>query len=174
MANGVTFSTASPFSRDAGRESCRASATRRPGRQNRQRHRCEHECNRRNCGSLRKQRGRASGDQKAVCDPMPPNAPARSAAFPLCNSTTTIRKIHTITCTIAQYNSSNHNFTSIVDPLFRELNCAEEIGQFHRRRLRRVRPVDRIPLDALRDTACVSSPPPRLPDSSPPSPPAVS
>ena len=36
----------------------------------------------------------------AVCDPMPPNAPARSAALPLCNSTTTIRKMHTITCTI--------------------------------------------------------------------------
>jgi hypothetical protein len=37
---------------------------------------------------------------KAVCEPMPPNAPARSAAFPLCSSTTMIRKIHTITWTI--------------------------------------------------------------------------
>jgi hypothetical protein len=36
---------------------------------------------------------------KAVCDPIPPNAPARSAALPLCSSTTTIRKRHTITCT---------------------------------------------------------------------------
>ena len=26
-----------------------------------------------------------------VCEPMPPNAPARSAALPLCSSTTTIR-----------------------------------------------------------------------------------
>jgi len=31
----------------------------------------------------------------AVCDPMPPNAPARSAALPLCSSTTTIKKKHT-------------------------------------------------------------------------------
>ena len=35
----------------------------------------------------------------AVCEPMPPNAPARSAALPLCRSTTTIRKRHTTTCT---------------------------------------------------------------------------
>ena len=34
---------------------------------------------------------------KAVCDPIPPNAPARSAAFPLCRSTTMIRNRHTIT-----------------------------------------------------------------------------
>ena len=33
----------------------------------------------------------------AVCDPMPPNAPARSAALPLCSSTTTTRKKHTRT-----------------------------------------------------------------------------
>jgi hypothetical protein len=33
----------------------------------------------------------------AVCDPMPPNAPARSAALPLCNKTTTTRKTHTST-----------------------------------------------------------------------------
>lgn len=33
----------------------------------------------------------------AVCDPIPPNAPARSAAWPLCSSTTTVRKIQTIT-----------------------------------------------------------------------------
>jgi len=32
----------------------------------------------------------------AVCDPMPPKAPARSAAFPLCSKTTTIRKTQTI------------------------------------------------------------------------------
>jgi hypothetical protein len=36
----------------------------------------------------------------AVCEPIPPNAPARSAAFPLCNRTTTIRKRQTNTCTI--------------------------------------------------------------------------
>ena len=36
---------------------------------------------------------------KAVCEPIPPNAPARSAAFPLCKRTTTIRKKHTTTCT---------------------------------------------------------------------------
>ena len=30
-------------------------------------------------------------------DPMPPNAPARSAALPLCSSTTTIRNRHTMT-----------------------------------------------------------------------------
>ena len=34
----------------------------------------------------------------AVCEPIPPNAPARSAAFPLCNSTTTIRKRQITTC----------------------------------------------------------------------------
>ena len=33
----------------------------------------------------------------AVCEPIPPNAPARSAAFPLCSNTTMIRKMHTIT-----------------------------------------------------------------------------
>lgn len=33
----------------------------------------------------------------AVCDPMPPKAPARSAALPLCSKTTMIRKRHTIT-----------------------------------------------------------------------------
>ena len=32
-----------------------------------------------------------------VCDPIPPKAPAKSAAWPLCNSTTTIRNKHTIT-----------------------------------------------------------------------------
>ncbi len=31
----------------------------------------------------------------AVCDPMPPKAPARSAAWPLCNSTTMIKKKQT-------------------------------------------------------------------------------
>ncbi len=35
----------------------------------------------------------------AVCDPIPPNAPARSAALPLCRRITIIRKRHTITCT---------------------------------------------------------------------------
>jgi len=34
---------------------------------------------------------------KAVCDPIPPNAPARSAALPLCSRTTMIRNRHTIT-----------------------------------------------------------------------------
>jgi hypothetical protein len=33
----------------------------------------------------------------AVCDPMPPKAPARSAALPLCSNTTTIKKKQTIT-----------------------------------------------------------------------------
>ena len=33
----------------------------------------------------------------AVCEPMPPNAPARSAALPLCSSTTTIRNRQTAT-----------------------------------------------------------------------------
>jgi len=33
----------------------------------------------------------------AVCEPIPPKAPARSAALPLCSSTTTIRKKQTIT-----------------------------------------------------------------------------
>lgn len=36
----------------------------------------------------------------AVCEPIPPNAPAKSAALPLCSSTTTIRKTHTITCNV--------------------------------------------------------------------------
>jgi hypothetical protein len=31
----------------------------------------------------------------AVCEPIPPNAPARSAAFPLCSKTTTIKKTQT-------------------------------------------------------------------------------
>lgn len=35
----------------------------------------------------------------AVCEPIPPNAPARSAAFPLCKRTTTIRKRQIATCT---------------------------------------------------------------------------
>src|ERR1019366_2134505 len=34
---------------------------------------------------------------RAVCEPIPPNAPARSAALPLCSKTTTIRNRHTIT-----------------------------------------------------------------------------
>ena len=33
----------------------------------------------------------------AVCDPIPPNAPARSAALPLCSRTTIIRNRHTTT-----------------------------------------------------------------------------
>jgi hypothetical protein len=37
---------------------------------------------------------------KAVWEPMPPKAPARSAAFPLCSRTTMIKNKHTITCTI--------------------------------------------------------------------------
>lgn len=36
----------------------------------------------------------------AVWDPIPPKAPAKSAALPLCSSTTTIKKRHTRTCTI--------------------------------------------------------------------------
>jgi len=34
---------------------------------------------------------------KTVCEPIPPNAPAKSAALPLCNSTTMIRNKHTMT-----------------------------------------------------------------------------
>src|SRR5271165_1485911 len=34
---------------------------------------------------------------KAVCEPIPPKAPARSAALPLCSSTTTTRKKQTMT-----------------------------------------------------------------------------
>ena len=34
---------------------------------------------------------------KAVCDPIPPNAPAKSAALPLCSRTTTTRKKQTMT-----------------------------------------------------------------------------
>ncbi len=34
----------------------------------------------------------------AVCDPMPPKAPARSAALPLCSNTTTIKNKQTIIC----------------------------------------------------------------------------
>ncbi len=33
----------------------------------------------------------------AVWDPIPPKAPAKSAALPLCNKTTMIRNMHTIT-----------------------------------------------------------------------------
>ncbi len=33
---------------------------------------------------------------KAVCEPIPPKAPARSAALPLCSNTTTTRIRHTI------------------------------------------------------------------------------
>jgi len=36
----------------------------------------------------------------AVCEPMPPKAPAKSAALPLCSKTTTIKNRHTKTCTI--------------------------------------------------------------------------
>ena len=36
---------------------------------------------------------------KTVCDPMPPKAPARSAAFPLCSRTTRIKTRQTTTCT---------------------------------------------------------------------------
>lgn len=39
---------------------------------------------------------------KAVCEPCPPNAPARSAAFPLCSNTTMIRNRHTITCRVVR------------------------------------------------------------------------
>ena len=36
---------------------------------------------------------------KAVWEPMPPKAPAKSAALPLCSNTTMIRNRHTTTCT---------------------------------------------------------------------------
>ena len=35
-----------------------------------------------------------------VCDPIPPNAPAKSAAFPLCNRTTIIKKKQMMTCSV--------------------------------------------------------------------------
>ena len=35
----------------------------------------------------------------AVCEPIPPNAPARSAALPLCSSMTMMRKKQTTMCT---------------------------------------------------------------------------
>jgi hypothetical protein len=38
----------------------------------------------------------------AVCEPMPPKAPARSAAFPLCNRTTMIRNRQTRTWMIVK------------------------------------------------------------------------
>lgn len=38
----------------------------------------------------------------AVWEPIPPNAPARSAALPLCRRITIIRKKHTITCTMVK------------------------------------------------------------------------
>jgi hypothetical protein len=34
----------------------------------------------------------------AVCEPWPPNAPAKSAALPLCSNTTIIRNTQTSTC----------------------------------------------------------------------------
>jgi len=45
----------------------------------------------------------------AVWEPIPPKAPARSAALPLCKRITTIRNKHTITCTIV-------NRTAITTP----------------------------------------------------------
>src|SRR5262249_54081500 len=39
---------------------------------------------------------------KAVWDPIPPNAPAKSAAFPLCNNTTTIKNRQISTCKIVK------------------------------------------------------------------------
>src|SRR5580700_8782296 len=40
----------------------------------------------------------AARGPKAVCEPWPPKAPARSAERPCCSRTTPIRKKHTITC----------------------------------------------------------------------------
>ena len=39
---------------------------------------------------------------KAVWEPIPPNAPARSAALPLCKRITIIRNKHTMTCTMVK------------------------------------------------------------------------
>ena len=39
---------------------------------------------------------------KAVWEPIPPNAPARSAALPLCKRITIMRNKHTTTCTIVK------------------------------------------------------------------------
>jgi imidazolonepropionase-like amidohydrolase len=52
----------------------------------------------------------------AVWEPIPPNAPARSAAFPLCNSTTTIRNKQITTCTIV------NNVNSILTLQYRRLD----------------------------------------------------
>src|SRR5271165_6571068 len=41
----------------------------------------------------------AARGPKAVCEPWPPNVPARSALLPCCSRTTPIRKKHTITWT---------------------------------------------------------------------------
>ena len=42
---------------------------------------------------------------KTVCEPIPPNAPARSAALPLCSKTTIIRKKQIIMCrAVKRYN----------------------------------------------------------------------
>ena len=38
----------------------------------------------------------------AVCEPIPPNAPAKSAALPLCSNTTIIKNRHTKTCTMVR------------------------------------------------------------------------
>ena len=60
---------------------------------------------------------------KAVCEPIPPNAPAKSAAFPLCNNTTTTRKKQTMTWIIVnkivmQFYSGGFNF-----------QCLDETGR---------------------------------------------
>ncbi len=38
----------------------------------------------------------------AVCEPMPPKAPARSAALPLCSNTTITKNAQTRTCTMVR------------------------------------------------------------------------
>ena len=47
-----------------------------------------------------------------VCDPIPPNAPAKSAALPLCNRTTMIRKKQITTCRVViRYNMAALSIT---------------------------------------------------------------
>lgn len=48
-----------------------------------------------------------------VWDPMPPNAPAKSAAFPLCSRTTTIIKKQITTCSVViRYTISSTDYSS--------------------------------------------------------------
>src|SRR5664279_2831646 len=63
---------------------------------------------------------------KAVCDPWPPKAPARSALLPCCSRTTPIRKNETITCnTITKY---RRKFIGILEDLGRKRASRKWVG----------------------------------------------